>query len=216
MTTVLRSPHRVALPALPIALASATTAGATIIYTNPEDLNANGGSVYWDMGSNGLGGSADNVSTGSDDFVLTFGTTYTKSGGSNSQNLSDPRLITQGSAQAAMTEGVKPTVRTFPAGEMISGSNVTFSTGNLDFGSSGYVGLSFNGGSGTNYGWAQIGYNGTDLILYDFAYESEVGVGIAAGATSSIPEPSAAAGIAGLLAGSAALYSRRRREPLAA
>jgi hypothetical protein len=213
---VLRSSHRVALPALPIALASATTAGAAVIYTNPEDLTANGGSVYWDMGSNGLGGSADNVSTGSDDFVLTFGTTYNKSGGGNVQDLSDPRLITQGSAQVVTSGGSKPTVRPFSPGEMIDANSLNFSSGDLDAGNGGYVGLSFNGGAGTNYGWAQIGYNGTTLALYDFAYESQVGVGIAAGATSSIPEPSAAAGIAGLLAGSAALYSRRRREPLAA
>jgi hypothetical protein len=227
MTKVLRPHHRVVLPALPLALASASTVGAAVVYTNPADLTSTGGNVYWDMGSNGSPGSASTSTTGSDDFVLTFGTKYSK--GSTITDLDDPRLSTQGGAQVAMNASSKPGVKSFAAGETIGGGGLTFNSGDFgvspgsnnsygDFsaGEFGYVGLAFNGGSGTNYGWAQIGYSGTAITLYDFAYESAIGVAIEAGATSSIPEPSAAAGLAGLLAGSVALYSRRRREPLAA
>jgi hypothetical protein len=228
MTKVPRPHHRVVLPALPLALASASTVGAAVVYTNPADLTSTGGNVYWDMGSNGSPGSASMSTTGSDDFVLTFGTSYSK-GGSAPTDLSDPRLITQGGAQVAVNASSKPGVKSFAAGETIGGGSLTFNSG--DFGVSpgsnnsygdfsaaevGYVGLAFNAGSGTNYGWAQIGYSGAAITLYDFAYESDIGVAIEAGATSSIPEPSAAAGLAGLLAGSVALYSRRRRQPLAA
>ncbi len=72
----------------------------------------------------------------------------------------------------------------------------------------GYLGLQL----GSHYGWAQVSYtstpSGNSLTLHDFAYEDTANTPIQAGA---IPEPSTYAALTGLLAGSAALYARRRK-----
>ena len=57
---------------------------------------------------------------------------------------------------------------------------------------SGYMGLEFDISGQTHYGWARITsvYDSTTVIIHDWAYETQPGVGIAAGA---IPEPSTTA-----------------------
>ena len=56
----------------------------------------------------------------------------------------------------------------------------------------GYMGLEFEISGHTHYGWAQITsvYDSPTVIIHDWAYETQPGVGIAAGA---IPEPSSTA-----------------------
>ena len=80
--------------------------------------------------------------------------------------------------------------------------------GGWNGGATGYVGLEINGGSGSNYGWAQISYvdnfGSSTLTLIDFAYETTTGVGIETGA---IPEPT---NLALLVAGAAGLLALRR------
>ncbi len=77
-------------------------------------------------------------------------------------------------------------------------------------GTSGYIALNWTvAGNNHLYGWAQVSYN-TDhsVTLHDFAYEDTANTPIQAGA---IPEPSTYAALTGLLAGSAALFARRRK-----
>jgi hypothetical protein len=85
---------------------------------------------------------------------------------------------------------------------------------NWPAGTTGYVGIRVPNGGDVNYGWAQISYNSDkSLTIHDFAYEQTINTAISAGA---IPEPSAYAALAGLLAGSAALYRRRQQKRAAA
>jgi hypothetical protein len=112
-------------------------------------------------------------------------------------------------------------------GTLINGSSVLGSTGNL-FSISGptksgnwqstdtpvqaYLGVAFDISGSTHYGWAQLtvdanfGFpSNASITLIDYAYESQAGVGIEAGATASaVPEPSTlglfALGAAGVMA----------------
>lgn len=81
--------------------------------------------------------------------------------------------------------------------------------------SSGFLGFSFlNGATNeTNYGFVEINYNddADALELVRFAYDN-TGAGILAGASlTAVPEPSTTAAVMALVAGSAALFTARRR-----
>lgn len=83
-------------------------------------------------------------------------------------------------------------------------------------GTRGYIGLQFAYGPMLHYGWAQIevgAYSG-DVILFDFAYESNPFASIAAGAMPSpVPVPAVAPLLgAALGAMGVAGFRRRRRE----
>ncbi len=203
-----------AIPAAPLALVALPSAHAAIIYTNPADLTVSGDNlIFIDMGTNGAGGSSN--------------TSYL--GGTSSFRLSPyvghyPYIArgSGGSGRIFETDGY---ARKFAPREFISGSTfanfsyLNFAGNNNDNwagGTTGYLGVQFNGGSGTVNGWINVTFqsNGS-LTVHDFAYESS-GAGIAAGATASIPEPSTYAALAGLLVGCAALYAKRRRAQLAA
>ena len=89
-------------------------------------------------------------------------------------------------------------------------------------GSTSYIGFKFNPdslvgfdtSSPTNFGWVRMTTNtGGGGTVIDWAYESTPGVAIAAGATSSVPEPSA---LACLAMGAFGLASLRRRQKIAA
>lgn len=82
-------------------------------------------------------------------------------------------------------------------------------------GGSGFLGFSFLNGTTneTNYGFVEINYNDTanTLELVRFAYDN-TGAGILAGASlTAVPEPSTTAAVMALVAGSAALFTARRR-----
>lgn len=99
---------------------------------------------------------------------------------------------------------------------------VTNNGGNYTIDTDQYMGLQFQIGGSTHYGWALInpvsssytdqgvGYGKVDIALKDFAYESTADTGIEAGATSSVPEPSSLALFALGAAGIAALRRRRK------
>jgi hypothetical protein len=81
--------------------------------------------------------------------------------------------------------------------------------------SSGYLGFSFLNGATNdpNYGFVEINYNddANTLELVRFAYD-DTGAGILAGASlTAVPEPSTTAAVMALVAGSAALFTARRR-----
>jgi hypothetical protein len=73
-------------------------------------------------------------------------------------------------------------------------------------GTTGFIGVKFDTNSTPLFGWVQISYNlDQSVTVHDFAYESS-GAPIAL-----VPEPSNNAVLAGLLAGSAALWRKRRK-----
>ena len=79
-----------------------------------------------------------------------------------------------------------------------------FPSTNLPEGESTYLGVSFDFGSGTQYGWIGVVRTGGEVDAFAWGYETEPGIPIAAG----VPEP----GTLSLLAiGSAALMRRRKR-----
>ncbi len=88
-------------------------------------------------------------------------------------------------------------------------------------GITGFLGVKFDAddGAGTSivFGWIRASFDvGNSITVYDFAYESNGGAILAGDLGSAIPEPSTYAALAGLLAGTAALYAKRRRATLAA
>lgn len=230
MKSLLRHSHRAVLPALPFALGSASVSHAAAVYTDAGDVTLTGaGAISWDMGSSGASGSASLGNVPGVDFTLSFGTT---SGKTVTTDFNDPRLSINSSGSGfAINASSKAGVRKFNAGEMIDGFS-SFDSGNYGLatssegsygdwsvGSSGFAGLKFSDGGDTLYGWAQITYGTSkEIILHDFAYESLAGVGILAGDTvgTAIPEPGTTAAFAGLIAGSAAAFGRRRRVPITA
>jgi hypothetical protein len=93
--------------------------------------------------------------------------------------------------------------------------DTSYSQGNWAGGGSGYLGFSFLNGATdeTNYGFVEINYNddANTLELVRFAYDN-TGAGILAGASlTAVPEPSTTAAVMALVAGSAALFTARRR-----
>lgn len=79
-----------------------------------------------------------------------------------------------------------------------------------------YLGLKFDIGGNTHYGWAGIGVdpNNANFILRDFAYEDVAGIGITAGAGGAaaglVPEPSTF-GMGLLAMGAAGIRAWRKR-----
>ena len=69
----------------------------------------------------------------------------------------------------------------------VNGSGL-FSYGNWPRDTEGYIGLRFNDGSVTHYGWAQVrSENDFSTTLKRFAYETAPGLPIAAGKTKDVP-----------------------------
>jgi hypothetical protein len=104
----------------------------------------------------------------------------------------------------------------FNGGEIISSSlyfvgtaDIAYSgIGNFSLEPRGFLGLRFDNNGTDNFGWADIEFNSSDqLVLYSFAYDDS-GSAIQAGA---IPEPRTSAFLAALVAGSAAMFARRRK-----
>ncbi len=134
----------------------------------------------------------------------------------------------QGAAVSAMFRGLAAGGFLYPsnlaAGANISGGAFVAFAGNfatLAYGGGyansqftapgiGYLGFSFNGGSGTEYGWARVNMQGgpeNGFTLIDYAW-GDVGTMISAGQTAAIPEP----GSLGLLAiGAVGLLAWRKR-----
>ena len=199
---------RTALPAAPLALAAIPSAHAAIIYTNPTDTTTTGTSIlYLDMGASGAGGSiSGNANIDADFALLSF-------------SAGKPVLygLVSSSHGFSATGNLE---KNFQLNDTIGGT-ADLSAGFINYlgandanwaaGTKGYLGVQFDAvTAGTVYGWIQVSYNSDlSLTVYDFAYQSD-GSAIAAGATS-VPEPAATTALAALLAGSAALYAKRRQ-----
>lgn len=110
----------------------------------------------------------------------------------------DPDLWIEGPSGVSLN-----TSAVVPPGAVISGGQFLETTA--------YMGVQFNIDESTYYGWVRISnpFNGiSGGIIMDFAYETEPGVGILAGA-GMIPEPATSALLA---VGSLLLAFRRKRK----
>ncbi len=88
-----------------------------------------------------------------------------------------------------------------------SGPFISTSPGGWSLNASGYFGVQFQtADSSVHYGWVQFAYGATglDRTVVDYAWESDAGVSILAGA--GVPAPGALA-----ILGMAGLFGRRRR-----
>jgi hypothetical protein len=199
-----------------LTLAAVSTAQAQIVYTNPADVTKSGGvSFYIDMGTGGAQGSITDSADGLSDFRIYGGYNpflgYTATGAvaatSWISNLALDTTIDSSLTYATATN------RSF---NNFNGDN----NANWPVGTTGYVGVKFDGDDGAGvsilYGWVGVTFNGTSTTVHDFAYEASGGSILAGQTATAVPEPSTYAMMAGLLAGSAALYRRRQKKQVAA
>ncbi len=200
---------RTALPLAPLAIASIPAAKATLIYTEAPDTTVTTAStpIYVDFGTGGSTGAIGLSNFAGVDFNI-----------QDRYTTDIPKVFLYGTTKVATSSG---SVVNFAAGSVIDVSTYFTSSnsplnnnGNNNAhwaaGTEGYIGFSFNGGSGTVYGWAHVSYNSDKSItVYDFAYEDSGGAITVPG--SPIPEPSTTVTLAGLVAGAAAVYTKRRR-----
>jgi hypothetical protein len=208
----MRLPPRINLHALiGLLTLGGTAAHAQIIYTNPADLT--GTAIHIDMGTAGLGGSlSPNFSFVDKDFALQH-----DDGDALIPELryyaGNKTFAVLGYAQRfALNDPIDGTLASL-VGDTDSNrdlNNYGANSANWVAGTTGYLGVQFNAGSGTVNGWIQASYNADlSFTVYDFAYESSGGT-ILAGATGVIPESSAYAVIAGLGALGLAIVRRRK------
>lgn len=225
---------RTTIPAAPFALAVVPSAHAAIIYTNPADITINStGSVVFYIGTGVLTDTAIFVGPfdarrlpgysfymgfrGSDApyvWTPTYQPTFKRV-------VADAILPDRNARAALLTAGAMISPSLGPGLSFATSSDYTFLNANYITGSSwtpgttGYLGLELN--SGANFGWVQISYNADKtLTVYDFAYESSGGSILAGAGAAAVPEPTTTAALAGLLAGSTALFAKRRQQKKAA
>lgn len=219
---------RTALPAAPLALAVVPSADATIIGTDAGDLTfsfTDAKFLWVDMGTGGMPGAValgpqdhTNPTITSPSFYLWF----RYSGGRPEWVSNDfafppgPHRVFDGVNNSVAVSGnyvaLLPFGTTIDSSLSLTSNYKPFRTNGTNgspwvAGTTGYIGVEFNTNTTPLFGWVNISYNADQSItVHNFAYESSGGA-IAAG----VPEPAAAAAIAGLLAGSAALFAKRRK-----
>jgi hypothetical protein len=185
------------------ALVGGTSVEAAIVYSGPQDIALNVPLVE-DSSRTQIDIDGDNQL----DFHLYI---YNSGGGPVSSTLwatglSGNVLATIGSSSA----------RRFSFGEQIGtpGSSLgpAGPDGYLGFNGNGFLGVQLSSG---NLGWIQVDIASKSLTIKDWAYEDS-GRHLAAGATTSIPEPSTATGLALLAIGAAGVCTLRRRKRAAA
>lgn len=219
---------KVALPAAPIALAALPAAHAQIVYTNPADVTmdySSGKFIYIDMGTGGSQGTMvlgtpswqnNNVAPiASPSFYLFF-----RYNNNNPEWSANNTSIFDGNNLVVANNN---DVRDLSYGSLIDGTTTTrgnyailagvYNSGTTEWtpGTTGYIGVQFDMSTSPLFGWVHMSYNADKSItVYDFAYNASGG-GIAAGA-GAVPEPASSAAIAGLLAGTALLFAKRRKK----
>jgi hypothetical protein len=170
-------------------------ANAGLITFNPSGTStvSQGTDLFWDMLS-------DNTSTSSLGAV----------GGFNLTGHEDFHFNTSTSDMVNIGTGTGGYL--FNLGEMIGSSSnwsniadyvgTTDYSGIMNLGDSGIFGLSFQLAGQTHYGWVNISENSGTQSILGWGYESIAGQALAAGVTTSVPEPSTLAifalGIMGL------------------
>lgn len=220
LTTKLQTARRLALPALPVAFAAASqSAQAQIVYTDITDItigdpNFTTQSIYLDLDRSGGGSvfaSTNQAQVPGADFRFYFEFTQ----GTGKGGFYDPAVISlrQTSAQI-LTTFFSNNIYAFGADIPGAYANTFWTNSSLSpSAGSGYYALQIINGGNSYYGWARVTNTGRlgNLTLHDFAINSIPNEPITAGQMSAIPEPSTYAAVAGLLAGSAAMFRRRRR-----
>lgn len=221
----MKSSLRFALPALPLALQALPNADAQIIYTDPADitLQPGSGSIYFDVNLDGGGNAARTTFFAGADFNL-----YFTGGGAGSQPYLLNYPLSSAAGDATPWGG---TLLRLDAGDAVD-ATLGFNTfggfinengsndENWAAGTTGFLGLKLRFGGEDHFGWARLTYaEDLALTLHDFAYNATANAAIAAGDTgrfTPVPEASTMwAGAAVLLAGSAAVYRKRRQTPAA-
>lgn len=210
-----RLPRRLVLPALPVALA-APVAEAQIVYTDTGDLTITNGAIfidfYYDDPIDGIRGSASTESADpwSQDIVLYF-----------------PRdtssVWAYGLSSGSFAVNWPNRARHYSAGSLIPSSGSWYYAAyirvynpvtNWAFNTRSYLGVSLyhTSESPDLYGWVELTLTETSLTVHGFAMDLS-GAPIKAGDTgiTPVPEPATTSALAALLAGSAALYAKRRK-----
>ncbi len=214
---------RTALPLAPIALAVVPAAKATIIYTDAHDFTISAGDrlfMFVGTGSDhlALANSGGRLSGYSFYFKFLYTNSlnpYIYSSNTATRTVIDPSL-TGLHGDAAAKLGSNFSISSSLAGDLQFSTNSyvmlaeSGKTSAWSPGSTGYIGLSLN--NGANYGWVSVTYNSDQtLTIHDFAYQDS-GAAILAGDTGmAIPEPATTGLIAAALAGSVAIFLKRRR-----
>ncbi len=206
-----------ALAALPYTAHAAPPLPTGIIYTDPTDVTVINGQIFIDMGNP----------------LASPGTGDAASASMLSYNFSTFDLGFKGGLSAIAGSsfvGTSSSIYSFSSGAIID-SGSTFVSFAFSFGYSGmmlhrfsssptsFIGVRItDANSELHYGWVRVSSTANSFSVYDFAYNATANAPILAGEgqTAAIPEPSTYAALAGLLAGSAALYAKRRRAQLAA
>ncbi len=177
------------------------SAQADIIYFTPSGINtvSQNENLYWDMQSD-----ATSTSTlgAIGDFFLTDHGDFHFFGSGNPGMVLLAGTTTGGDLLSA-GDLIGPE-STFIFGD-IGFAGTTDFEGEMSFGDRGYFGLTFEIGGDTHYGWVDFSEDTSTQTIYGWAYESDAGVGIRAGA---IPEPSSTALLGVCLIGA---WMRRRR-----
>lgn len=215
MSITTSSPSRFLLPALPIAFAAAASPAGAIIYTDFADLTIGSGdnftnSIYFDLDQSdgAIFASLTQNEVAGADFRLDF----VYSGWATASKPRISALVTETGSIAKPSPGLD--ARAISFGETINSETFEYSGTSPylrnGFSTGAYLGLRLTVGESAHYGWAQVtstGNNGS-ITLHDFAFNEIADQGLQAGV---IPEPSTSVALAGLLAGSAAVFARRRK-----
>ena len=231
MNSTLQFARKAAIPAAPLLYGALPHAHAQVVYTPDQNLTISSttDAIYFDLDHSGAGPYASTTGFHDNDFFLCFGqpaqlTSKTVAkpqirGGSNASgigyiaNAAGSNFVANLSLNSSVASAIalSTTTSTGNLNKPVVVSNADTGARQNDAnwapGTTGYVGLEL----GSGYGWVQVTYGfDQSLTLHDFAYNP--GGDIAIGQTAAVPEPATYAAIAGLLAGSAALYRRRQQK----